>query len=782
MTTSQESQEIPAPSRPSGTIRGKLLRILAFCLAVVVVLLGIEVVSVVRRDLAARQTSDSVTVEITVQRLMHELQRERGISSGFLGGRDEFRSLFPEYRARTDAAQRSLIQLIGSVPAVTVTAVRTALDRVGDLPQMRTRIDTKSIDFNTSHDYFTERIALLNQGYLDFDLVTDTELQHGLFAMRALANAKERTGQQRSFLNGVLNSTPNRFKNDEYIKFSEILVTKQAAFADFTRQATPAQRERLERAQSTRVAADIANAERVAIAAAGGALSERINSRAHHDWMTTYIDELQGVLQSVAEDVQGRADALQSRATTELVAVVLVALLVIAVLVWMFVDTNRSIIGPLAVLVEDAEDIATRRLPEAVAALQTAREHERPAPPEPMRPPEGAGAEIHSVSEALDRVQSTAFALANQQTVLRRNTSESMANLGRRNQNLLRRQLAFITDLEKEELDPAVLSNLFRLDHLATRMRRNAESLLVLAGTTSPRRWTEPLAVVDVIRAALAEVEDYRRVVFRRIDDQLIAGAVAAEVSHMLAELIENGLSFSPPEMEVEIYGRRVATGYTLAVIDHGMGMSADALEKANTRLGGEENFLVAPTRFLGHYVVGQLAKRLDVQVTLADSPASGVTARITLPSALLVTGPATPAEPEGEPELVRRAPAPSASAPVAAEAPAAAPAPVAVLDAEDQPNNVTQHQRPSGDRTRNGLLKRVPRGQGSAGQTRSVRAVAKPPVTDRTPAEVRSMLSDFRGGHKRGERALRVSPPDQAAAPAPGPHSVSHQNAEDPR
>ncbi|WP_143261361.1 nitrate- and nitrite sensing domain-containing protein [Allokutzneria sp. NRRL B-24872] len=768
-----------APSsetRPFGTIRGKLLRILALCLTVVVVLLGIEVASVVRRDLAARATSESVTVEITVQRLVHEVQRERGISSVFLSGHYEFGPLFQEYRARTDAAQREVVQLLGQVPADTAAAVRPMLDRLSDLSATRSKIDSKTIGFNASHDYFTERIAALNQGYLDFNLINDRELQHGLFAMRSLANAKERTGQQRSFLNGIFNSSGNRFRDDEYVTLLDILANKQVALAEFTRQATPAQRQRLDRAQSTQVAADIAKAERIAVAASGGALPERVNSRAHHDWMTAYIDELQGVLQSVADDIQGRADTLQNEATTELVVVILVVLLVIALLLWMFVDTNRSIIGPLAVLAEDAEDIATRRLPEAVAALQTAQEHERPPPPEPMRAPAGAGAEIHSVTRALDRVQSTAFALANEQTVLRRNTSESMANLGRRNQNLLRRQLAFITDLEQEELDPAVLANLFQLDHLATRMRRNAESLLVLAGTTSPRQWTEPLPAVDVVRAALAEVEDYHRVVFRRIDDQLVAGAVAAEIAHMLAELIENGLSFSPPEVEVEIYGRRVPNGYTLAVIDHGIGMSADAMAKANTRLGGKENFLVAPTRFLGHYVVGQLAKRLGVQVNLAESPASGVTARIVLPTSLLVTGPATRPVAEEEPELLRRAHViPPQAVPESAE-PVPAPVAVAVLEPEPVPDNVTQHQRPSGERTRNGLLKRVPRNQGS-NQNRGVRAVPKPPVTDRTPAQVRSMLSDFRGGHKRGERASRDSPMDQA-----GPLPVSHQNAEEPR
>ncbi|MCP3798338.1 nitrate- and nitrite sensing domain-containing protein [Allokutzneria sp. A3M-2-11 16] len=766
----------PSETHPAGTIRGRLLRILVLCLTVVVVVLGVEVFSVIGRDVAARATSDSVTTEITVQRLVHEVQRERGLSSVFLSGHYEFGQLFQEYRARTDAAQREVLQLLGRVPVDTAAAVRPMLDRLSDLPATRTKIDSKSIGFNASHDYFTERIASLNQGYLDFNLVNDRELQYGLFALRSLATAKERMGQQRSFLNGIFNSSGNRFRDDEYVTLLDIIANKQAAFAEFARQATPEQRQRLDRAQSTKIAADIARAQRIAVASGGGVLPERVNSRAHHDWTTAYIDELQGVLQSVADDIQQRADALQSDATTELVVVVLLVLLVVALLLWLFIDTNRSIIGPLAVLAEDAEDIATRRLPEAVAALQTAREHERPPPPEPMRAPAGAGAEIHSVTRALDRVQSTAFALANEQTVLRRNTSESMANLGRRNQNLLRRQLAFITDLEQEELDPAVLANLFQLDHLATRMRRNAESLLVLAGTTSPRQWTEPLPVVDVIRAALAEVEDYHRVVFRRIDDQLVAGAVAAEIAHMLAELIENGLSFSPPEVEVEIYGRRVPSGYALAVIDHGIGMTAEAIAKANSRLDGEENFLVAPTRFLGHYVVGQLAKRLGVQVGLAESPASGVTARIALPASLLVAGPATRTDADDEPELVRRAHAISAPPQPKPPAAAPAPAPVAVLEAEPAPDNVTQHQRPSGERTRNGLLKRVPRDQATS-QNRSVRAVSKPPVADRTPAEVRSMLSDFRGGHKRGESAFRGSSEDQA-----GPHTVSHQNAEDPR
>jgi anti-sigma regulatory factor (Ser/Thr protein kinase) len=176
-------------------------------------------------------------------------------------------------------------------------------------------------------------------------------------------------------------------------------------------------------------------------------------------------------------------------------------------------------------------------------------------------------------------------------------------------------------------------------------MRRNAESLLVLVGETSPRPWSAPLPVADVIRAALSEVEDYRRVVLRRVDEGWVAGAVVAEVAHMLAELVENGLSFSSPDLEVEIYGRKTGNRYLLAVVDYGIGMPREELEKAKARLRDEENFLVAPTRFLGHYVVGRLAAQLKVQVELGESPVTGITARMLLPAELVSDRPDTNAD-----------------------------------------------------------------------------------------------------------------------------------------
>jgi hypothetical protein len=224
-------------------------------------------------------------------------------------------------------------------------------------------------------------------------------------------------------------------------------------------------------------------------------------------------------------------------------------------------------------------------------------------------------------------------------------------NLGRRNQNLLGRQLDFITELETNESDPDTLASLFQLDHLATRMRRNAESLLVLAGIEPSRRWSAPVRVSDVIRAALGEVENYERVQIEPIEPAPIVGSAAADVAHLLAELIENALSFSPPDVSVVIRGRwREPDGYRLTIIDQGIGMSAEAVAVANVRLAGSESFTVAPSKYLGHYVAGNLAARHGIQVQLVSQSGRGTVAGVDLPFGLIAIEPQAVSEQRDRP------------------------------------------------------------------------------------------------------------------------------------
>src|SRR5690606_34532996 len=301
------------------------------------------------------------------------------------------------------------------------------------------------------------------------------------------------------------------------------------------------------------------------------------------------------------------------------------------------------------------------------------------------------------VADALNTVQDSALDLAVEQAVLRRNIADSFVNLGRRNQNLLGRQLDFITELESKETDPDTLANLFRLDHLATRMRRNAESLLVLAGVEPPRKWAAPVRLTDVIRAALGEVEEYQRVTVRGVEPATIVGSAAADVAHLLAELIENALVFSPPDQTVDIRGRgNDDGGYTLAIIDSGLGMSPEDIAAANRRLAGLESFTIAPSKYLGHYVAGNLAARHGIKVRLDNSPGNGITATVELPPTLLTTDTTNLAAPVTPPHGIRALPTTAPAAEDTAPEPSPPPPPA--------------EPAPPVERTPSGLAKRATR------------------------------------------------------------------------
>jgi len=298
---------------------------------------------------------------------------------------------------------------------------------------------------------------------------------------------------------------------------------------------------------------------------------------------------------------------------------------------------TRSITRPLSALTRQARDMAHRQLPAAVAEIVDAPLGADVAfphvPPVSVRTRD----EVADVAAALSSVQCSALDLALEQAILRRNIADSFVNLGRRNQRLLDRQVELITGLESEETDPDVLAALYRLDHLATRMRRNAESLLVLAGVDPSRRWARPARMHDVVRAAQGEVEDYGRVMIRAVDPVTVLGPAVSDVVHLLAELVENALSFSSPDQTVEVQGRARAGGeYAITVLDAGLGMLPDDVALANRRLAGAEAFTIAPSKYLGHYVVGSLAARHGIEVTLHGTAGYGITAAVVLPTSIL--------------------------------------------------------------------------------------------------------------------------------------------------
>jgi signal transduction histidine kinase len=354
--------------------------------------------------------------------------------------------------------------------------------------------------------------------------------------------------------------------------------------------------------------------------------------------LTERTDSLGALRQQAELDAVAAVDDLARSSRILLALAALAAIATVLISVLLLRRATRSISRPLQELAAQAEDVARVRLPEAVAAQQSPSGDQVHLP---VLRASGAS-EVHDVAAAFNDVQDTALRLAGEQAALRVNQAEALTNLGRRNQTLLARQLDFITSLEQRETDPIFLEHLFKLDHLASRMRRNAESLLILAGSETPRRRRTPAPISEIVRAAMSEVEEFERVRIGNVRDATIAGPVVIDLIHLLAELIENALGFSPPDTTVEIDGRSLGQGgYQFAVIDHGVGMSDVELLSANHRLTGLDELEGMPTRYLGQYVVAKLAAKTGAMVRLQPSAGGrGVTALVILPSSALIGAP----------------------------------------------------------------------------------------------------------------------------------------------
>ncbi|MFD4655352.1 nitrate- and nitrite sensing domain-containing protein [Kitasatospora sp. NPDC058444] len=254
-------------------------------------------------------------------------------------------------------------------------------------------------------------------------------------------------------------------------------------------------------------------------------------------------------------------------------------------------------------------------------------------------------AEIGQVGQAFNAVQRAAVEAAVEQAELRRGVSAVFVNLARRSQVLLHRQLTLLDTMERRTEDPAELEDLFKVDHLTTRMRRHAEGLIILAGGSPGRAWRKPVRMVDVVRAAVGEVEDYARVIVRPFPGTGLLGSAVADVTHLVAELVENAAVFSPPNTQVTVQGEVVAHGFALEIDDRGLGLSEQLLAEINERLAVEQEFDLADTDRLGLFVVSRLARRHGIRVHLRPSPYGGTTAVVLIPRELLAEAP------DGKPE-----------------------------------------------------------------------------------------------------------------------------------
>jgi signal transduction histidine kinase len=410
-------------------------------------------------------------------------------------------------------------------------------------------------------------------------------------------------------------------------------------------------------------------------------------------------------------------------------------LIAVVLSIILMIRFGRRISRELTGLQRSAQELATERLPSVVAQLSHGEDVAATSTP----PATGRIAEIAKVAEAFTAVQSTAIEAAAGQARLRRGVSQVFRNLAWRSQSLLHRQLALLDRMERNSTDAGTLEELFQLDHLTTRMRRHAEGLIILSGESPGRGWREPVPVVDVLRAAIAEVEDYTRVGVLTRSNDAVAGAAVADLIHLLAELIENATTNSPANTEITVRAERVAHGIVVEVEDRGLGMTEQDMALANERFTNPPEFDLADSDKLGFFVVSRLAARHNIKITLRMSPYGGVAAIVLLPHTITVSPDAT------DPDMISAYPDPL-GLPPADWQPGTVPPPARLATAAAPPAAVAVPTAPVAEDTL-GLPRRVRYGE----QEAAAEAEADHARAPSTPGEIGALVASLQHGWLEG-------------------------------
>jgi signal transduction histidine kinase len=580
-------------------------------------------------------------------------------------------------QAATDSAANAVVADSSGVTQAagyqqgTVQALDAVLASINDLPNDRKGVvDTLFPASEVVRVYSENLITPANTFSAAIGTgANDATLQGNVTTLGALLRNENQVSVQRAILNAALLSPQGTLRPEDLTNLQQAAEQAKADLADFNASSDTAEQQNYSNTVSG-AQVDVASSNEILaeqMATNGIPLnnSGQLKAGTWDPDITATILDTRKVANQLTAAVSSRASTLRSQATTQLLVTSLVTLLLLLLVLLVSTTVARSLIRPLRKLRTDALDVAGHRLPEMVRRLSQSEGTDEGVEIEPI----GVTStdEIGEVARAFDQVHREAVRLAADEAMLRGNLNAMFINLSRRSQSLIERQLSLIDSLEQSEQDPGRLSSLFRLDHLATRMRRNSENLLVLAGHEVTRRWSQPVPLVDVLRAAISEIEQYERVVLNVQPGIVVVGQAVNDVVHLVAEIVENATTFSPEDTQVYVSGQPLSSGGVLLdITDNGVGISDQEMSHANWRLDNPPVVDVAVSRRMGLFVVGRLAARHGVRVRLRHAQAGGLTALIWLPD--------TVAAPEVAPPLgrLRRfeaddyGPTPSLSAPTA--------------------------------------------------------------------------------------------------------------------
>ncbi|MFJ8666647.1 nitrate- and nitrite sensing domain-containing protein [Streptomyces sp. NPDC093600] len=537
-------------------------------------------------------------------------------------------------RIRENAADSGVREEMRPVTSQRLTSLLAALD---GLDSLRRSVENRSIGRMQALDFYNRLVDPCYGFLLTLHALENVEMDKQGRALVGIVRARELLSREDALVMSAL--IAERVTAPEIRAISDLIANRKQ-FYDVSLEVLPtAERERFERYWGSPDTEPLRRAEEDLVLAGATENPRTITAE-------RWAERASPVLDDLARENTEAGDRYQERVQPAAYSVLLkagiagvVGFLALLVSVVVSVRVGRDLVRDLRRLRKEAQEVSGVRLPSVMRRLAAGEHVDVETEVPHLRYEED---EVGQVGQALNTLQRAAVEAAVKQADMRRGVSEVFVNLARRNQVLLHRQLTLLDTMERRTEDTEELADLFRLDHMTTRMRRHAEGLVILSGAAPSRQWRKPVQLMDVVRAAVAEVEDYERIEVRRLPRLGVGGPAVADLTHLIAELLENATVFSPPHTAVQVLGERVANGFTLEIHDRGLGMTPDALLDANLRLAETPEFELSDTDRLGLFVVSRLAQRQNVRVSLQPSPYGGTTAVVFIPAALLTDAPET--------------------------------------------------------------------------------------------------------------------------------------------
>ncbi|MFI7636808.1 nitrate- and nitrite sensing domain-containing protein [Nonomuraea sp. NPDC049400] len=572
------------------------------------------------------------------ERINVELQDERLASVDFLvtgQGADKV----AKQRGDTDKAVttfRALSRTLRDLPPEMtgqLTALNAKLDHLADV---RRDVDATTVAPLDVIDAYSQIVDASFRLYDAMVLMPEMALYKQARAVNMLGEAKDMLSRERALISIVLSK--GRVEAREHEAFTGLVATRRLLLSQALSHLDTGLRRPYERLVASPVYKEFLAAED---AIRGQAVLNGLPATA-----ATWPIDGQNLWAAVERNQTVAVQSLVKRVTPTAIGMLVkvgvaggLGLIAVVASIMLSLRFRKRLVRELAGLRDAATELAEVRLAGLVKRLRT-----NVAPPtvEEVATIEvkTRTSEISDIVQAFNDVQSTAVEAAVSQARLRHGVSQVFVNLARRNQSLLHRQLLQLDSMERATEEPEELADLFKLDHLTTRMRRHAESLIILSGQAPGRGWRNPVPMLDVLRAAVAEVEEYERVEILQPPPVALLGAVVTDVAHLVAELIENATLFSPPQTKVDVRSATTTHGLMIEIEDRGLGLPRAELDELNERLAKMPEFDLAQSDRLGMFVVGRLAARHRIKVTLTSSPYGGLTAMIALPASLLADQP----------------------------------------------------------------------------------------------------------------------------------------------